>query len=292
MAMSPDIPPRSPDPVARALAFSFKRMGEVRDSLLVASFFTYIFGYVSWVLFASIYDYGLLSVLDAEYLTAGIIPATICVGAYVSWHWLYRFGVSIPSPRRRKIAAVLAIVGTLSFSVVVLVRLFEFVHGGFDSNFGSALFVLGCMPILLAVFFEGAESSFPFRRVAITFVSLGPIAVALGLWWIYIFVVFPVMPAAIGGPNHCVQIDIDTSKISRETLEYLVRVTPTSETHAVSLPPHLPNIYGVDRLTLVFEGRDYFLVAGSFNGRLPLHSAWVRLQTKTVSAIKKCTPST
>src|SRR5215211_3565107 len=55
----------------------FKRLGEIRDSLLVLASGLNFLGYLSWAFYAWEHKLGLLPVLDAQYFAAGVFPALI-----------------------------------------------------------------------------------------------------------------------------------------------------------------------------------------------------------------------
>ena len=68
-------PPAPPAPKSKLELF--KRLGEIRDSLLVLASALYFLGYLSWAFYAWEHKLGLLPVLDAQYFAAGVFPAVI-----------------------------------------------------------------------------------------------------------------------------------------------------------------------------------------------------------------------
>ena len=62
-----------------------KRLGELRDGILVAGMVLYVLGYVVWSSFAAMRGLGLLPALDAQYLAAGVAPALLVFVAYKTW---------------------------------------------------------------------------------------------------------------------------------------------------------------------------------------------------------------
>ena len=68
-----------------------KRVGGIRDGLLVAATLVYILGYAVWSINALVRHLGLLPLIDPQYFVAGIAPAIILALAYLAYRRLAGF---------------------------------------------------------------------------------------------------------------------------------------------------------------------------------------------------------
>src|SRR4051812_14103708 len=89
-----DTPPQTqPSPASTGDSKMFelmKRVGTLRDGLLVLSGILYFLGYATWSLNAWRNKLGLLPAIESQYFIAGIVPALVIFVTYL----LVRIGIS------------------------------------------------------------------------------------------------------------------------------------------------------------------------------------------------------
>ena len=260
------MPPSSPDQPAvgepanlpqaiprRKTEVLISRLGALRDGLLLLAGVIYLLGYISWANYALMTRIGLVPALDAQYFTAGIVPAVIFFLFVLSVRVLRAFHRWLKRPASDKDRTVGKVLTWLAFAVtlvfVVLNLIFRKALPGWVSSLG---FVFLALMMAGAFFGRGKEDRFMIKMglfIIWSYTILGALWLILG----YTIEVFPRLSAELGGPKpRCTQLDIDGSQISPET-----RLELRGNTTAAADQP----VFRSAPVYLIFDGSDYVLLA-------------------------------
>jgi len=252
---SPEIPPirvslineRSGEHGVRAIVESLPKW---RDATLVLAGVAYALGYLSWAIYASDHGWGLAPVLDAQYFTAGIFPVLIVIAAcFVGWwlRWVSQWVRKPVSAFGTRVRSILEVAGTLSvLAGFILILVFK--HTAPVS--GALMIAIGGVAVIISSFLSREKVDSWYNRFV------------LGLAWVYLPLIgtlaflfyttkiFPDLPQAFGGPRpQRVQLDVDVSKVSPDTLRLLA---PHWQSGQASQSIARSRI-----VYLVFQSRDY-----------------------------------
>lgn len=270
-----ELPPPSP-PAPKSKIEYFKHLGEVRDSLLVLASVLYFLGYLSWAFYAWEHQLGLLPVLDAQYFAAGVFPALIILGFCIFVKLLAALSRWIkeqPSGQQETI-------GKLMGSAMTILMIAGFIVIKFaNEKWGLPLFYIGA--------FFGYGGALILRNKGSKFLqAVGQFLVwfilILGSVWLilaYLERWFPNLPQEWGGPKpRCLRLDIDSAKISQETLE---KILPGEA---------LKDAKGVCRsksLQMIFDGSEFVLLNDNFD---PVNSThrFYKIKKDSIAAVLAC----
>ena len=246
-----------------------------RDATLVLAGLAYVLGFLSWAIYASSHGLGLVPVLDAQYFAAGVLPALIVIVSCLIGWWLRLLGewVRKPvSPGAERARSVLEVIG-----ILCILAGFVWLLSNRKFPIWPAILIIGGGAIM-------AVSSFLSRKKTDTWYH----RLVLGLAWFYLPLfgvsgfllytakIFPDLPQAFGGPRpQRVQLDVDVSKISPNTLHLLAPEWPSQTNQSIARSRSLD---------LVFQSRDYvFLQINSESSSANNQS--FRLQSSTVLSL-------
>ncbi len=271
-----ELPADLPPPAPKSKLELVNRLGEIRDSLLVLASGLYFLGYLSWAFYAWEHQLGLLPVLDAQYFAAGVFPAVILLIFGLLVRWLFaapQWAKKAPSESQEKVGYYLGVAGTLFLFTGVILSQFV------SKAWGLTLFYIG------AVF--GYASAILLRQKGSKFLQVIGlfsiwIMVVIGSLWLLLSYVerwFPALPQEWGGPKpRCVRLDIDTAKISQETLGKI-------------LPDELSkDAKGVCRsksLQMIFDGSEFVLLGDNFDAVEATHRFY-KIKKDSIEAVFAC----
>ena len=257
-----------------------KRIGDLRDGLLVLTTCVYIAGYLSWTSYAFENNLGPIPALDAQFLSAGLVPVMVIVTFYYSTrilfyvrHWLKK---SI-TDRQRKIGYILlgtAAVLVLSSAVV------DWVAPDKYANSEASLTIAALVGVYAGLCFSRGRFEKLIMQPFALFLAWS--YVILGGFWLlhgYYVVWFPTMPQELGGPRaKCVQLDLATSHLSAETRAQLIGSSDVTGVHRSRA------------LDLIFMGSEFAI--------LETKSSWpesgkiiFRVKNSAIETIFPCQPS-
>jgi hypothetical protein len=229
-----------------------KRLGDLRDGLLLLAGVLYLLGYLSWALYALETGIGLVPVLDSQYFTAGIVPALIILLFALSVRWL-RLHKWLKRPLPEKTRNVLT---TLTYCCVALMIILGVLRLIFrNSSRDWMIWLAGGYVILFlaAAFFSRARGDSLVQVMALFLMWCYTI---LGAFWLFLgydLRIFPHLPSELGGPKpRCVQLDVDVALLSPETRSQLFGSPIASAT---------PSVFRSVPLNLIFDGTEYVLLS-------------------------------
>lgn len=234
-----------------------KRIGALRDSVIAFGTGLYLLGYFSWAFYAWTQHLGLIPALDAQYFAAGVFPAAVLLSLYgvarllrwlARWSRSKEFSEKKESDRKGKTGKVLEIAGAVLFLV-------GFIATQLTQRYALvrfSLIIAGTLSIYASAFFSRRRSDKFLRMLAQgalwTLLSIGGAWLLLG----YFVAWFSKLPQELGGPSaRCVELDLNTTKLSQETLRLVLPdgyTVESRETHRSR------------SMYLIFEGSDFILV--------------------------------
>jgi len=260
------MPPSSPDQAGvggpadlslttrrRRTEILITRLGALRDGLLLLAGVFYLFGYISWASYALTTKIGLVPALDAQYFTAGIVPAVILLLFVLSVRALRAFHRWLKRPASGKYETIQKWLTGFAIAVMLIFGVLKVILRKGPPEWLSWLpFVFGVVLILGA--FLGRAKGDPFMQkmglfLIWSYTILGALWLILG----YNLEVFPRLSSELGGPKpRCTQLDIDGSQISPDTRLELNGNPAAAADHPVfrSAPVYL-----------IFDGGDFVLLA-------------------------------
>ncbi len=249
-----------------------RRIGVLRDGLIVLATGIYLLGYASWALYAWTNGLGPIPALDAQYFAAGMFPSLVIAISFLGVRILIeiarRFSSDLTVGQKRA-GKVFGQIGMgLMFAGVIahLLRLEGRMRSLEYLPYGAAVFIY-------AAAFLSRDKRDKFLR------WLG-----LGALWFFLFIGslllfaqyvvgwFPHVPQEFGGPSpRLVEFDLKTEELSRPTAEQL-------------LPEGQPGEAKGTRRSLLFDGGDLVLIKrepGPVSASNPAH----RLRKSAVTGV-------
>jgi len=237
-----------------------KRIGELRDGLLVGASLLYGLGYLVWSLNAWVENLGLLPLIDSQYFMAGTVPAVILWLAYLGFSGLKRLMHQLPSwigpgvKGWRLILRWVTLIGFWGSSVSWIVSLTEWCQREFPEWALSGPYILIAIWSITALFYAGAEQETDRagKWYALYFTYFIPVGLASLVVSAYIGLVHPNLPHELGGSRpRCAYLDIIKAQVSDETLRDIV-------------PPDAINsdrqVVRSIKLAVFYSGSDFMLV--------------------------------
>jgi hypothetical protein len=231
-----------------------KTIGEYRDAVLVLISIDYLLGYFSWSYYAAQNDLGLVPALDTQFLVAGVLPTVIlgiAIALVVAHLRFSRWTSTNPSDERYQWGARLGIVGIGLVAIGLVVGLFlekpvsDWVRSGA---------VVGAYVMMLGAVLQGPRGDKLFRYYGLAVLWVVVVATPLVLFLFYFERVFPIVPAALGGPApRCVHMDLASEGVSLETLTALVPLEGSTLSASAS-------VRRTKDLDLLFAGPEFVMV--------------------------------
>lgn len=255
------------------------RLGALRDGLLLLAGVLYLFGYIPWAIYALTNKIGLVPVLDAQYFTAGIVPALIFLLFALSVRMLRAFQKWLKGAASKKNETVAKILVGVGFAIMLVfgaLKLF-FRKGSLEWISWMPYFFIALL--LLAAFFGRAKGDRVMQLLGLFLIWSYTILGALWLILGYNLELFPRLPAELGGPRpRCAHLDLDRSQLSAETLRQLAGNSAASADQPVfrSAPVYL-----------IFDGSDYVLLAARPDSLSPTNPVY-RVRKDAVRGIFPC----
>ena len=182
----------------------------------------YVLGLVVWSLNASRRELGLGAAADVQYLVAGLVPAlvlAVALALLVAWLRVPGWARDRLNARWPGVAGALGSLGAVLFAVGI----FGYAALGWTGVLDRFPLLAG---VLLVVFFTGVvlvgltrEESWLFRLVWYVYAPIGILFLVALAFAFYAEGLYPRLPQSLGGGRpRCVQLDIDASSLSAQTL--------------------------------------------------------------------------
>jgi hypothetical protein len=262
-----DRPPKIVQPIESRRSFlhgfvfyRLRRLGEIRDGILVLLLGWYALGYVFWSLYALIYRAGFPPPFELQYLITGIPLSFVLVVLVVLHDELQRFaqrwpkwmGADAAGWRQRVRRALLVVSNVYIIAFPVAVVWWLVVHRGRTIRpIGAGLIVVFVVLMLLRPPTGGRTGAFFSSVSRLGFEGvLPPLLVSAGI--LAGMAGMMVLPQELGGAlPRCARLDIDATRLSRETYRELV---PTNA------PARNGPIVRTIQLQILFAAGDLLLV--------------------------------
>lgn len=218
---------KDPDSTRGVGAF-VEDLSKWRDATLVLAGLTYVLGYFSWAIFADSHGLGLAPVLDAQYFAAGVLPSAIVIAScFVAWwlRWLGQWINKPVSPAGEMAKTILEYVGiffVLPGFVLLFVSKWVAQISPAWATVSAMLIVVGGIAMIASSFFSRGKADFWYHRFLMSVAWIYVPLIGLLAFLLYTTKIFPGLPQAFGGPRlQRVQLDVDASKVSTNTLHLL-----------------------------------------------------------------------
>jgi hypothetical protein len=255
------------------------RLGALRDGLLLLAGILYLFGYISWAVYALTNRIGLVPVLDAQYFTAGIVPALIFLLFALSVRVLRAFQKWLKGPASKKNETVQKILFYVALAIMLVFGALKLAFRKSSPEWVSWMpFFVGAV-FLLAAFLGRAKGDRFMQLMGLFLIWSYTILGALWLVLGYNIELFPRLPAELGGPRpRCAHLDLDRSQLSVETLRQLAGnpAAPADQPVLRSVP-----------LYLIFDGSDYVFLAARSDSLSPTNPVY-RIRKDAVKGVFPC----
>lgn len=269
--------------VRGGIAALVENLPKWRDGALVLAGLAYVLGYFSWAFFAYDHGLGLAPVLDAQYFAAGVFPTAIVIAScFVAW-CLRRLGKWIRGPvspygERLKtiLEAVGSVMGLLGF-VLFLVSKRVIAGSNALATASAVLIVVGVVGVIVSAFFSRDKADVWYHRflMSVAWIYLPLVGTLAFLFYMRLF---PALPQEFGGPRRQrVQLDVDVSKVSTNTLHLLAPEWQESHTYQ-------SGIVRSRSLNLVFQNSEYLFLQID-RQTPPLASQVLKLKTSAVECL-------
>ena len=227
----------TPETAGSSWSSLVKSIGELRDAVLVGVGFTYLLGYLLWSFVAWQRGLGFISIIDYQYLSAGIIPfVLIFLVVTLMMH-------AVDNIELQVFLALLGVICLILWISHVVYKASKDVHGLYEADDIDFFLICGMMlalyVVISAVFIDiknrRRKSHMNRRKIAdvsgrlivdnflyYSFMSIysvfALVILALASW-----IVFSKLPIAFGGPtSRCATLDLAQDKYSYETLTAIV----------------------------------------------------------------------
>ena len=255
-----------------------------RDGALVLAGLAYVLGYFSWAIFAYDHGLGLAPVLDAQYFAAGVFPAAIVIAScFVAWCllWLGRWTRRPVSASGERLKTILEAAGTLLI-LPGFVLLFGWKRVTQISNAwataGAILMIVGVIAVIVSSFFSRDKADIWYHRFLMIVAWLYLPLIGILAFLFYTSRIFPGLPQEFGGPRRQrVQLDVDVSKVSADTLHLLAPEWQDNHTSQ-------SGIVRSRSLNLVFQNSEYLFLQADPQTP-PLTSRVLKLKTSSVECL-------
>ena len=255
------------------------RLGALRDGLVLLAGILYLFGYISWAAYALTNRIGLVPVLDAQYFTAGIVPALIFLLFALSVRMLRTFQKWLKGPASKKNETVAKILAGVAVAIILFFGAVSLIFRNNSPKWVSWMPYFFGVLLLLAAFFGRAKGDRFMQVMGLVLIWSYTILGALWLILGYNIKLFPSLPAELGGPSpRCAHLDLDSSQLSAETLRQLAGNSAASADQ---------RIFRSVTLYLIFDGSDYVLLAAHSDSLSPANPVY-RVRKDAVKGIFPC----
>lgn len=199
-----------------------------RDGTLVLAGLAYVLGYFSWAIYAYSHGLGLAPVLDAQYFAAGVLPAAIIIAScFVAWwlRWLRQWIQKPVSRSGERVKTILEGAGILlilpGFVLLFVSKRVAQIPNTLATVSGI-LIVAGVVATIVSSLFSREKADAWYHRFLMGSAWVYLPLVGIMAFLLYTTRIFPGLPQAFGGPRpQCVQLDVDVSKVSTDTLHLL-----------------------------------------------------------------------
>ena len=255
----------------------FRQLGVYRDSFLVTASVVYLLGYVSWAHYAATNGLGMVPVLDAQYLVAGLIPALIAIITVR----LVRLQLTIWRAASAEPSAGRYSAGTMVFSagkyVLVGAGLALVVADWVNLERLAAVATIvlpfaGYAAMVGALLQGNRGERFPrYYGLGVIWIMIVFVPVIAGL--MYVDKIFPRVPAAFGGPApQCLRLDVVSADLSRSMKPILLEEAGVMQASrsaiAADTTPHDPAVVRTRAVDVLFATADVitFRVDGEGKG--------------------------
>ncbi len=205
---------------------TLRRIGELRDGLIVVGTVTYIFGYVTLSAYAWRFGLATTPALDAHYFVAGapvvlvILVATgtaISVASWVQQVW---------SDTTHRVPAIVKTVVNSTFTLMVALALLITLYLEFSGGLTVKKFFIyeAIAWLIMLIAYQLSKHGHVFVGASAWRLLMvgGVVALAISTIYLFVFFIYPLFPAALGGgrPRRAV-LDINSSSMSPETTAFL-----------------------------------------------------------------------
>lgn len=259
-----------------------KRLGDLRDGLLLLAGVLYLLGYLSWALYALDTGIGLVPVLDSQYFAAGIVPALIVLLFVGSVRLLRRLQEWLKSPLHKNYQSVPKALSYCAGALIIIFWVLKMIFGTSSPQWVTWLAGSVLVLMLVAAFFGRAKGDRFVQLMGLFLLWTYTIFGAVWLFLGYNLKIFPRLPSELGGPKpRCVQLDVDTSLLSAET-----RAQLRGQWTASATPPVVRSV----PLYLIFDGTEYVLLSDRADSLL-LSKNVFRLRKESLKAMFPCSSS-
>lgn len=257
----------------KALLGYGKELASLRDGILALGAIVYFLGYTSWALYASERELGMIPVLKAQYLAAGMLPSITLLFASLVEHCRREL---LANRRVREIL-------TRNQRITALHR-FYYVdrRRGFRQsatrNRDSPVwvFVPGLLLFASGAYLKEGKHHGPLRHLQVFSRWFGRYVYTTLFVCAYLFYVehwFPKQWQEFGGPRpERVQFDVDSGKLSSETIRILL---PTATTNR--------GIFRSRETYLILATAEYFLL--QTNADISPTSRIFKIKTSAVESV-------
>lgn len=230
--------PELPSP---RLEDSFKRLGGLRDGLLVCGGIVYLLGRLIWAYEAQRFNLGIVPVEQSQYFVAGFVPAVILAlvafGIYGTKACLQIIGkLYVPDISRRRRLLKKILTGCYGIDAAVSLALWAGKYLWPNRHYLSptslsytlSLVTVSCiflagLPLLVRVRNSQSISKMQFDYSDWMMTALYPIFIGVIAIYIYGGVVYPQLPQEYSGAlPRVAYLDLDRTKVSPDTLSSLV----------------------------------------------------------------------
>lgn len=219
----------------------FKRLGGLRDGLLVFGGAVYVVGRLVWAYQAQRFNLGIIPVEQSQYFMAGFVPMLIAVlvwfgvlGIKLFLEIIGRLYVPNASRRRRIVQRCVAVGYAVLGAVCLLLWVGEYCWTGRhyvppnSLPYAASLLTITCvfmagLPLLVRVRGNQATEKMQFDRFEWAMAALSPILVGALSVSLYGGLVYSWLPQEYGGAlPRVAYLDLDRSKLSPDTLSGLL----------------------------------------------------------------------
>lgn len=249
----PTTPPPAPEPRGpiQSVGGLIEAAGKLRDGLLVLASAVYLLGYLSWTFYAVTYRIGLIPALDAQYFTAGIVPAVVFISFYAAVRLLVFLSRWSGRPRtRRQVRLGRVLAGLANVALLLgMIRITRARQLEWLEPLGFAVIVI--VYVSTRFFIESRKGAL------LQFLAVFPLwgfAILGSLWLKQAYFVrwFPTLPHELGGPSpRCVQLDVVMDQVSPITLGML---SPGGAR------PMTADVVRTQEVYLLFDGSEFVLI--------------------------------
>jgi hypothetical protein len=201
-----------------------KRLGELRDPLLLAGGGLYVLGYVVWSVHALNEGLGLLPALELQYLLAGSLLVLIFLAALILGFGVLRLDLMADSWEHSPRLSVRLVGRTIFWVAVVAITAAAFTLVALADAVIAWIVFLALMAVgyLLLQFFPKLEQRVD-QRYEHSLVALVGFVLAYGAAVFYLVIVYPNVPQELGGVKpRCGYLDVARADASPSLAQELL----------------------------------------------------------------------